>query len=187
MKKYKVWLFVLLPLTGISLTAMLVSLRGDNPTAPQSENSSPRPSRKPAGSTIWQRPPAPDNPAERERRLQNENFLLETASEAVSAALMAMGLPEEERSQIRQGFADYRTGCLSIIQEPGAFPSPTDTTNPGLPWNVYEHRLQQILGNERAEAFENEYRGQHLSIVKSRRAGLRSAGISAAIKQAAEK
>lgn len=187
MKKYKLWLFVLLPLAGLSLTAVLIASRGEYPTAPQAENSAPTPSQRPASSNIWQRRPVPDNPVERERRLQNENALLETASEAISATLTAMRLTEGESSQIRQGFADYRTGCLRIIHEPGAFPSLADTTNPGLPWNVYEHRLQQILGKERAEKFENEYRGQHVSIVKSRRAGLRSAGISAAIKQAAEK
>jgi hypothetical protein len=186
MKKDKLWLFVLLPLTGISLTAVLIASSGESPTAPQAENAAPTPSLRPASSTIWQRPPAPDDPTERERRLQNENALLETASEAMSAVLTALGLTEAESSEIRQGFADYRTGCLRIIHEPDAFPSPADTTNPGLPWNAYEHRLQQILGKERAEKFENEYRGQHVSIVKSRRAGIRSAGISAAVKQAAK-
>jgi hypothetical protein len=56
-----------------------------------------------------------------------------------------------------------------------------------LPWNIFEQRLQQILGKERAQTFEREYRGQHLSIVKSRRAAIRSVGISAAMKQAAER
>jgi hypothetical protein len=95
-----------------------------------------------------------------------------------------MGLTGEQKSQILQSYAEYRTRCQQIISHPSEFPSPADATNPELPWNIYEHRLQQILGQELAAAFETEYRLQHQTLVKSRRAEHRSAVMSAAVEHA---
>lgn len=187
MKKRKLWLFVLVPLAGLVLAIVLISARSPKPVVPPAQVvSAAAPAQRPARANIWQRPAVADDPASRERRWQNENALMETASEAISATLTGTEWTDQERSQLRAGFADYRTGCLRIIKEPGAFANPADVDDPGLPWNVYEHRLQQILGKERAEAFENQYRERHLILVKSRRAGHMSAVMSAAGKQAAQ-
>ena len=182
MKKRKLWLWVLLPLIGAVVASLFVSSasRRGSATVPQLEETPAlRPSVVPAaapspalaGSNIWQRPPVPDDPVKREVRLQLEPALMDTAGEAVGATIPAMGLSGEEGAQIRQAFADYKAGCLRVIRGPDAFRKDSDPAEAALPWNVYRHQLREILGEERADKFENEYRNQRLRLAKARRGG----------------
>jgi hypothetical protein len=182
MKKRKLCFFVLVPLIGAVVASLFVSSasRRGSATVPQlDETPASRPWGMPAaapspalgGSNIWQRPPVPDEPVKREVRLQIEPAFMETAGEAIGATIPAMGFSDEEGSKIRQAFSEYKTGCLRVIRGPGAFRSDSDPTEAALPWNVYHHQLREILGEERAEKFENEYRDQRLRIVKARRTG----------------
>lgn len=177
MKRRKLWILVLLLLAGMVLAAVMRSSSSHRelPTGPLEENErvsapSPVPAPVPPSSNVWYRPPVPDDPVRREVRRQSELQLMETAGEAMSGALPSMGFTEEEVSQVRQGFDDYKAGCLRIVRERIAPRKTADSTDATLPWNVYHQRLQQILGEERAGKLESAFREQQLNLVKSHRA-----------------
>jgi hypothetical protein len=190
MKKNKLWLFVLLSLTGMALATVLVMRRHrDEPSTLReaeraAEGASPAPANDPKKNQ-WERPAVPDNPVKREQRMKNETLLMDLATQSIASAAKAMSLTEEETSKVRQSFDEYRTGCLRIIDYPGEFPSTADPVNPGLPWNVFPQRLREILGKDRAVEFENHYKLMHFSLVKSRQAARRAAAMSDLTKQAA--
>jgi hypothetical protein len=182
MKKRKLfWLFVLVPPLAAVLASVFASSSSRSksatataPTLDEPPTLMPSATREQAplpaqgGQNIWKRPPLPDDPVKREVRLQLEPGLMETAGKAVEAAIPVMGFTEEEGSQIRQAFAAYKDGCLRVLRGPGAFRSDSDPAEAALPWNMYHHQLREILGEERAEKFEDEYRAQRLTVTRTR-------------------
>ena len=172
MKRSNLWLLILLTLAGIALAVVVLRPKRDGakpPTVARQEQSPARPARK---GNIWARPSlaVPQDAAKREQRLRSESFFMDIANEANEATWNAMQTSDDERARLRQSFAEYRTGCMRIIEHPSEFPSSADSNDPNLPWNIYERQLKGVLGNERYESFVAQYRVERRARQSSRKA-----------------